>query len=126
MSTDTDTGTDRVAGLFDYVATMRPTGFTVQFPIGYVIEHDSAGPATCVSLHFCGEYLGDFRFLTDLSPAALAEELRAWLAAEATDEEVKGADHRYVLGMLHISDDGEADDWARACTTLILRGPIYA
>jgi hypothetical protein len=126
MSTDTDTGTDRGAGLFDYVATMTPTGFTVQFPIGYVIEHDSAGPATCVSLSFCGEYLGDFRFLTDLSPAALAEELRAWLAAAGTDEEVKGAGDRYVPGMLHISDNGEADDWARACTTLILQGPTYA
>lgn len=106
---------------------MTPTEFTVTFPIGYVIKHESGDPDNCVSLSFYGQYLGDFRFLTDLSPAALVEELRAWLApVRATDEEVKGADHRYVPGMLHISDNGEADDWARACTALIMQGPTYA
>ena len=126
MSTDTDTETDRRAGLFHYVATMRPTGFTVQFPIGYVIEHDTSGPVHSATLYFMGEMLGDFRFLSDVSPAALAKELRLWLAAAGTDEELKNASWGYAPGMLHLIDDGEADDWARACTTLIVQGPTYA
>ena len=127
MSTDTDVDpvhAARIAGLFDYVATMRPTGFTVQFPIGYVIDHDSAGPAHCATLYFQGEMLGDFRFLSNMSPAALAEELGLWLdGMPGTIDELQDASWGYAPGMLHVIDDGQADIWARQCTLLIMSGP---
>ena len=127
MSTDTDTETDRETNrctrLFVYSVSATDSGFTVQFPIGYVIDHDSAGPVHSATLYFMGEMLGDFRFLSDVSPAALAEELRHWLARSATDEQLDTAKWAYAPGVLHVIDDGEADDWARLVTTIIKAGP---
>ena len=92
MSTDTDVASQTEwpvrheyryldAPLFDvgYVATVSDSLVNIMFTNGYQIERETSSRSGAVDVFHTGVWIGEFRFLTDLSIEGLAQYLRSYL-----------------------------------------------
>ena len=70
------------APMFDveYVATVSGSLVKIMFTNGYQIERDTSSNIQGVDVFHTGVWIGEFRFLTDLSIEGLANYLSAYLA----------------------------------------------
>ncbi len=63
----------------DYVATVTDNRVKIMFTNGYQIERDKSLNISAVDVFHTGVWIGEFRFLTDLSIEGIAEYLRFYL-----------------------------------------------
>ena len=68
----------------DYVATVSGNRVKIMFTNGYQIEHDTSSNTSGVDVFHTGVWIGEFRFLTDLSIEGLAQYLTFYLC-ESTE-----------------------------------------
>ena len=69
------------APMFDvgYVATVSGSLVKIMFTNGYQMEYDTSSVCMAVDVFHTGVWIGNFRFITDLSIEGLAQYLKSYL-----------------------------------------------
>ena len=63
----------------NYVATVSGSLVKIMFTNGYQMEYDTPSVAMAVDVFHTGVWIGEFRFITDLSIEGLAQYLKSYL-----------------------------------------------